>query len=172
MREKHVYLGRFAPFHNGHKKLLSALINKVDIKNVLVLVGSSNAISKRTPYGYEDRKKIIATSFPDIEILPLPDGKPNLEHFDGSTNEQWLKSIEELAMSRGERFKFYGGLEQDLKILAEKFETEILINRCDMKNVCSATEVRKLIEDKDYKNLEKFVDIKAMDLIINCYKNI
>ncbi len=172
MDTKHVYLGRFAPFHNGHKRLLESLIAKVGKNKVLVLIGSSNAVSARTPYTYEDRKKIILMSYPDIEILPLPDSKPNLEYFDGTTNELWLNKIEELALSRGESFKFYGGLEEDLEILAERFETEILIKRSETENICSATEVRKLIEKKDFKNLEKYVDEKAMELIKNCYINI
>ncbi len=169
MTKKHVYLGRFAPFHGGHARQLKKVIEIAGISNTLVLIGSSNAISKRTPYTYEDRAKIIKISFPKIEILPLPDGKPNLEYFDGSTNSLWLDNLERLAKERDEEFVFCGGSREDLEVLAEKFETCFLVDRFIAGEGLSATMVREAIVSKKTDELAKYVDRKAMSLILEKY---
>ncbi len=169
METKHVYLGRFAPLHNGHKRLILRLIERFGKEKVLILIGSSNSISKRTPYTYEDRAEILKASFPDLEVLPLPDGKPNLEYFDGSTNDLWLNNIDDLAKARKEKFVFYGGSEDDLKILSEKFETEVIIDRLGEGEGLSATIVRDLIVKNNVEELKKYVDEKAINLILEKY---
>lgn len=168
MKTKHVYLGRFAPFHNGHKLLLSELVLRFGLENVLVLVGSTNTLNKRTPYTYEDRKEIIEVSFPKVEVLPLPDGKPNLEYFDGTTNEAWLDNIERIATERGERFVFYGGSELDLEVLSQRFETKVIVSREVLK--ISATQVRETIVKKDLDRIKELVEPRAVDFIISNHK--
>lgn len=168
MTIKHVYLGRFAPFHNGHKLLLSELILQYGQQNVLVLIGSTNTINERTPYTFEDRRDIIRFSFPDIEVLPLPDGKPNLVYFDGTTNEKWLSNIEDIANARDEKFIFYGGSPADLEILARRFETKIIVSREILK--VSATEVRELIKNGELEKLASMVDPNALSHIISTHK--
>ena len=170
MKTRYVYLGRFAPFHNGHGRLLSMMVEKYGVENVLVLVGSTNTLNSRTPFTYEDREEIIRISFPDVEVLPLPDGKPNMVYFDGTTNKIWLDSIEEIAKDRNEKFVFCGGSEVDLEILAERFETMILLDREVYK--VSATEVREKINKRELKTLAKMVDPKALDLILTRIKHI
>lgn len=170
MKTKHVYLGRFAPFHKGHILLLSELVSRYGQENVLVLVGSTNTLNKRTPYTYADRKEIIEVSFPDIEVLPLPDGKPNLEYFDGTTNEVWLDNIERIATARGEKFVFYGGSELDLEVLSQRFETRIIVSREILK--ISATQVREAIENKDMDRIKELVDPKSVELVTRNYKRL
>lgn len=139
---------------------------------MLILVGSSNSISKRTPYTFEDRAEIIRVSFPSLEILPLPDGKPNLEYFDGSTNGMWLDNIENLAKNRNEEFVFYGGSKEDLAVLSERFETKVLVDRFVEGEDLSATKIRDLIANKEIEELKKYVDEKAIKLILEKYINI
>ena len=170
MKTKHVYLGRFAPFHNGHKKLMSELVLRYGQESVLVLIGSTNTLNKRTPYTYEDRKEIIEVSYPDIEVLPLPDGKPNLEYFDGTTNDAWLDNIERIAAERGEKFVFYGGSELDLEVLSQRFETKVIVNREILK--ISATQVREAIENQDMDRIKELVDPKSVELVISKYKSL
>ncbi len=172
MKNKHVYLGRFAPFQNGHIRLTKKLIEQVGTENVLVLVGSSNTLNHRTPYTFEDRKKIIEVSFPDLEILPLPDSKADLIYFDGSTNDIWLDSIEKMASERSEKFVFYGGSTQDLEVLAQRFETNILVDRHAPSEKMSATQVRELIKAGKTEEITKLVDTNAIELIINKYQNL
>lgn len=138
----------------------------------LVLVGSSNSISRRTPYSYEDRVEIIRMSFPKIEISPLPDGKPNLEYFDGSTNSIWLDSIEGLARERQEKFVFYGGSKEDLEILAERFETHLVIDRYRDGEGLTATQLRKMILEGKIEELKKYVDEKALVNILEKFQKL
>ncbi len=168
MTIKHVYLGRFAPFHNGHKLLLSELVLRYGQENVLVLIGSTNTINERTPYTFEDRREIIQISFPGLEVLPIPDGKPNLVYFDGTTNEKWLSSIDDIAKARDEKFIFYGGSPVDLSILALRFETNVIVSREVLK--VSATEVRELIKNGELEELTALVDPNAASRIISTHK--
>lgn len=169
MKTKHVYLGRFSPFHLGHKLLLQKVVDKYGIENTLVIIGSSNTLNSRTPYTYEQRREIVLKSFPGIEILPLPDAKPDLLYFDGSTNDLWLDSIENIARSRNEGFVFYGGSAEDLAILAERFETKILVDRKNEGGMMSATKVREAIAKGEFDTLKNLVEEDALDLILNNY---
>ncbi len=172
MTTKHVYLGRFAPFHKGHYRLVAKIVEREGVGNSLILIGSSNALNTRTPYSYEDRKKIIEVSFPGIEILPLPDAKADLLYFDGSTNEIWLDSLVKLAKERNEKFVFYGGSKEDLEILAERFETHTIVDRYGEGENLSATKVRELLLAGNVQELKKIVDPNAINLIINSFKRL
>lgn len=171
MVTKYVYLGRFAPFHLGHKRLLEKMIKRWGENSVLILIGSTNSVTKRTPYTYMSRKKIIKTIFPKIEILPLPDGKPNSEYFDGSTNDIWLDSIEKIASRRGEKFVFCGGSVEDLEVPSWRFETIVVTDRYKGK-VFSATEVRRAINTGDIKSLSKMVDDSTLQIITSEIKKL
>lgn len=162
-------MGRFAPFHDGHARLLKRIVERFGAEEALVLVGSSNSITRRTPYSYKDRVRIIRASFPKIEILPLPDGKPNLEYFDGSTNDIWLDSIERLARGRQEKFVFYGGSKEDLTVLAERFKTYLIIDRYGEGEGLTATEIRKIILEGKIEELKKYVDLNALEMILEKY---
>jgi bifunctional NMN adenylyltransferase/nudix hydrolase len=68
-----VVIGRFQPFHNGHKELLEAAFEIA--KNVIVIVGSArSAPNVKNPFPFHIRKELIEGCFP--EYLPLPDGQP------------------------------------------------------------------------------------------------
>lgn len=145
-------------------------MEKVGTKDVLIFVGSSNSITKRTPYSFEDRAEIIRFSFPDVEVVPLPDGRANLEYFDGSTNDIWLDNIERIARKRDEKFVFYGGSKEDLEVLAERFETHVIVDRYGEGEGLSATQIRELIGHGKTKELEKLVEVSAIDTILEKYK--
>ena len=59
-----VTVGRFQPFHNGHKAVIEAALEQA--KEVVVVVGSSFAArSIRNPFTFEERKAMIEATFPD-----------------------------------------------------------------------------------------------------------
>lgn len=59
-----VYIGRFQPFHNGHKSVIDHAFIKAN--NVLVLIGSSGcARTPKNPWTYEERSDIILASYPE-----------------------------------------------------------------------------------------------------------
>lgn len=59
-----VFIGRFQPFHNGHKAVIDAALKQA--KEVIVVVGSSFAARNiRNPFTFEERKAMIEACYSD-----------------------------------------------------------------------------------------------------------
>lgn len=82
MRDALVFIGRFQPFHNGHKAVIDAALEQA--KEVIVVVGSSFAARNiRNPFTFEERKAMIEAAFPDeapklgkegrVKVVPVSD---------------------------------------------------------------------------------------------------
>ena len=53
-----VTLGRFQPFHLGHKGIVDGALSAVD--TLLILIGSSNlAPNTKNPFSFDERKAMI-----------------------------------------------------------------------------------------------------------------
>lgn len=64
MRDALVFVGRFQPFHNGHKAVIDAALKQA--KQVVVVVGSSFAArSIRNPFTFQERKAMIDAVYKD-----------------------------------------------------------------------------------------------------------
>ena len=69
-----VFIGRFSPFHNGHKSVIDEAIKQA--KEVIVVVGSSFAArNTRNPFTFEERKTMIKAVFPqeNVKVVPVSD---------------------------------------------------------------------------------------------------
>ena len=70
-----VFIGRFSPFHVGHKKVIDEALSRAD--RVLVLIGSANRSRDFfTPFSYEEREELIRLHYKDntrLIISPLND---------------------------------------------------------------------------------------------------
>lgn len=55
-----IYIGRFQPFHDGHKQLFLKALKRN--KQVAILVMNSYKINKKNPYNFEFVKKQISLS--------------------------------------------------------------------------------------------------------------
>lgn len=66
-------VGRFQPFHNGHKALVKKAVE--DCVDVTVGVGSSNAKpSLRNPFSFDERRQMVQAVFGDsVRVVALPD---------------------------------------------------------------------------------------------------
>jgi bifunctional NMN adenylyltransferase/nudix hydrolase len=74
MRDALVFIGRFQPFHNGHKAVIDAALEQA--KEVVVVVGSSFAARNlRNPFTFEERKAMIKAVFPAdrVKVVPVSD---------------------------------------------------------------------------------------------------
>lgn len=160
-----VVLGRFSPLHKGHQMIIDYMIKKHGIKNCLILIGSSNSLTERTPYTFDQREKMLHILYPEIKILPLPDIEPELKLYRDNTNEIWLNNVEKIEKEMGSKFIFYGGSDDDLKVLSERFQTRVAIDRITEGKNISGTMIRKNIDDKNFKIVDKFVDTKISKLI-------
>jgi len=64
MRDALVFIGRFQPFHNGHKAVIDAALEQA--KEVVIVVGSSFAARNiRNPFTFEERKAMIDSVYKD-----------------------------------------------------------------------------------------------------------
>jgi len=69
MRDALVFIGRFQPFHNGHKAVIDAALTQA--KEVVVVVGSSFAARNiRNPFTFEERKAMIEAVYSDETWTP------------------------------------------------------------------------------------------------------
>lgn len=164
-----VFTGRFAPLHKGHQMTIDAMTKENGIENCLILIGSSNSYTERTPYTFEQRREMIMAIYPKIKTLPLPDVKPELKHFDGTTNTIWLERIKKIEKDLNTKFIFYGGSKEDLEILATTFETRIPIDRNKKGLNISATLVREALGKNDTQALKRMVDPRILNLVIMGY---
>lgn len=160
-----VLVGRFSPLHKGHQLIIDYMVKKYGIENCLILVGSSNSLTERTPYTFEQRKKMIHLLYPQIKVLPLPDIEPELELYSDNTNDLWLENIKRIEKSMDTKFIFYRGSFSDLEVLSKKFSTKVAVDRKIEGHNISGTYIRKNISNKNYKLVEKLVDIKIRKLI-------
>jgi bifunctional NMN adenylyltransferase/nudix hydrolase len=61
-----VFIGRFQPFHNGHKAIVDAAIKQA--KEVIIVVGSSFASRNiRNPFTFQERKAMIEACFTESQ---------------------------------------------------------------------------------------------------------
>ncbi len=89
-----VFIGRFQPFHIGHKAVLDAALKQAE--HVIVLAGSANrSRSFRNPFTFEDRAEMISKVYPNetlntkqLKILPLNDTLYN--------DEAWTSTVQRL----------------------------------------------------------------------------
>ena len=69
-----VFIGRFQPFHNGHKAIVDAAIKQA--QEVIIVVGSSFASRNiRNPFTFEERRQMIKSVFPgnNVKVVPVSD---------------------------------------------------------------------------------------------------
>jgi bifunctional NMN adenylyltransferase/nudix hydrolase len=86
-----VFIGRFQPFHNGHKTVIENALKQS--KHVLVLTGSAyRPRTPRNPWTASERAHMIASAMPEYEdrlwIRPVSDQKYN--------DQQWVQSVQTL----------------------------------------------------------------------------
>jgi bifunctional NMN adenylyltransferase/nudix hydrolase len=89
-----VFVGRFQPFHNEHKRIIDIALQKS--KNVLILVGSAGkARTIRNPFTFEERGDMIRGSFDtsdqlNLIIKPLYDKTYN--------DAAWIKQVQTVVL--------------------------------------------------------------------------
>ena len=141
-----LYIGRFQPFHKGHKSVVREALTKCD--RLVIAVGSATeSRTKKNPFSYCERIEIIRRSLrgmaEKVIFVPVPDRL--LYGDDPSWGEYVLNCVEEYCGLRP--VVNFEGKEACRSTWFEGIDIErVVIDREIMP--CSATEVRKaLIED-------------------------
>lgn len=83
-----VYIGRFQPFHYGHKAVIDELLKQFD--KVLILIGTSSTSSDRNPIPSSNVKDSIAFNY--YRSSPIV----YRYLFDKDSNFDWINSIDHL----------------------------------------------------------------------------
>lgn len=109
MHKRALVIGRFQPFHNGHRYLLLKALEIAE--NVVIGIGSSNRIDVDNPFSFKQREKMLQEFIRQekiedkiIKIVPIPDvpddnawltlTKQKVGTFDVSVgNNSWVNSI-------------------------------------------------------------------------------
>ena len=105
-----VFIGRFAPFHAGHLKVVTEGLKRA--KKLIILVGSAKeARSVRNPWTWEERKEMILSAIsPDdsgrVTVIPLLDHLYN--------DHEWLQSVQ-MAI-QGVTCQYHAGVSDKLRI--------------------------------------------------------
>ncbi|MFB6180317.1 MAG: adenylyltransferase/cytidyltransferase family protein [Candidatus Nanohalobium sp.] len=73
---KAAFIGRFQPFHLGHKKVVEKYSKEFE-EFCIVIGGSEKDRGQKNPLTGEERKKIIESCHQDTEIYLLPDHPSN-----------------------------------------------------------------------------------------------
>lgn len=69
-----VFIGRFQPFHLGHKSVIDIALKKA--KEVVIVVGSSfSARNIRNPFTFDERRAMIKAVYPqeNVKVVPVYD---------------------------------------------------------------------------------------------------
>src|ERR1700761_3234242 len=133
-----VIIARFqTPYlHQGHHSLIEQVKEKHS--KLIILLGVSPLLgSRKNPYDYYTREKMIKKDYPEIIVLPISDHPED---------KQWSEGLDNLLRTvfPAEQFCLYGSRDSFILYYTGKFETIELPEHGDY----NATELRKQYADK------------------------
>lgn len=141
-----VIIARFqSPYlHDGHKNLIDAV--KTKHNKLVIVLGISPVIgSRRCPFDYHTREKMLKQAYPEILVLP---------NRDQPSDAQWSSNLDQLLLGAfpTESFVLYGSRDSFIPHYRGRFNTEELSRHGDF----NATEIRnqyadKVIESADFR---------------------
>ena len=133
-----VIIARFqTPYlHQGHKELI-AQVKQNHAKLIILLGVSPIKGSRKNPYDYYTREKMIKKDYPEVIVLPISDNP---------SDKIWSDNLDNLLKSvfSAEQFCLYGSRDSFIPYYSGKFETVELPEHGDY----NATELRKQYADK------------------------
>lgn len=148
-------VGRFQPFHFGHKKLIDKAITLSNNGTTIIFIGSSNAEeSNRNPFNFYKRVDMISKSFSqeqlkNIILMPLPDFEYDYD---------WLEHIAHCLKAVTEKNKYENVVyravvcdkDEDTKRSNDLFEQicNCEVIRTNTSNIIHATDIRDMIFNK------------------------
>ena len=151
-----VFIGRFQPFHNGHKRVIDRALELSE--KVIILVGSTNVgRSMRNPFTFEERKDVISKTYDPkhfgaeyakdsvlqnrqdrLTILPLNDNTYN--------DTRWIEQVQGLVAENtksGDRIGLIGCAKDHTGYYLELFPTW-RSERVQFLDPINATDLREL----------------------------
>ncbi|MEL7003653.1 MAG: NUDIX domain-containing protein [Bacteroidota bacterium] len=137
-----VIIARFqTPYlHDGHIELINNVKSKHN-RTIIVLGVSRITGSRKNPYDYYTREKLIKSAYKDLLILPLSDHP---------SDPVWTSNLDDLLNNTfpGSDFLLYGSRDSFIPYYNGKYETIELPEHGDY----NATELRKKYADKVFES--------------------
>lgn len=149
------FVGRFQPFHKGHKKAVETLQEEHE---VVMVLGIAEERDRENPLNFEERKNIIRSCFPEIEIFGIEDRE---------SDKDWASELEQktgidAVATRNPKTN---------NAVKENNSLEIIEHEFHRKNVYSGTEVRRRLRSgEEWRYLVPKCAEKAIEKIIDKVK--
>lgn len=133
-----VIIARFqSPYlHEGHHELIKQV--KANHNKLVIVLGLGPVSgTRKNPYDYYTREKMIKRDYPEVVILPINDHP---------SNDAWSQNLDTLLkrVFPGEQFTLYGSRDSFIPFYSGRYETIELPGHGDY----NATEIRKQYADK------------------------
>jgi bifunctional NMN adenylyltransferase/nudix hydrolase len=173
-----VFIGRFQPFHLGHKQIVDGALEKA--KELIMVIGSfEKARDTRNPLSAQERVDIIRASLPKetfnrIRFTFVPDYPYNLDKWIADVQGAVFHSIHSKGFLAGPYSVALAGMKKDSSsFYLNLFPTWDSIAISVTKDVISATEIRNFYYQKYEVNenimpgygADKFIE--HMDKVVN-----
>ncbi len=161
-----VYIGRFQPFHNGHKHVITQGLKYA--KKMIILCGSANTEkSEKNPWTFEERKNCIQNSFSSklnrkITVFPINDYNDDIE---------WANQIKILIANfstSNNNIALIGHIKDQSSYYLKLFPQWQFLECKNYKKI-NATDIRKTLNHQrsaeSLKNLKKILPINVISFI-------
>lgn len=135
MSDRAILVGRFQPFHLGHRKIVEEYRDKFDL--VIGIGSAGEKGSEDNPLSFEDRKEIIQACYPDIEIVGIEDYSKDEEG-----DMKWLEELKKKASPD----RVISGNKLVKKLVEEDSNLELVEQEMYDPGIYSGTEVRRRIK--------------------------
>ena len=164
---KGLFVGRFQPFHNGHKYLIEKALEEVD--ELIIGIGSSQfGYTKNNPFTFEERAMMIDEQLKgNYKIFPIPDI---------NDYPRWVSHVEDIV---GEFDIVYAGRGSDItqKCFREKgyniryVDDEIKISATEIRNMMASDNGwKKHLPESTNKIISDKKGIERMKYLFDNYK--
>jgi len=163
-----VYIGRFQPFHEGHKVAVDQAL-KASRKKVIILVGSSEQPRNiKNPFTFEERKAMIqmGVMYSDVVIEPLHDYTYN--------DQRWVEQVQKIVerciardgwADKDPTIGIIGYNKDETSYYLDMFPQWVKMEH-EVNEVIDATDIRALLyTDKSLKFICGVVDELVLDFL-------
>jgi len=163
-----VFVGRMSPLHYGHQRVIEKMVDRHGRERSLAILGSTNVpLGPRHFFTFEERLRFFKTVFPEVRVTGL---------HDLNDDGEWLVLLDEFLKEHvidPDKAIFYGGCAEDLTLYATlgKKKTYVVDRFEDGRPVISATEIRKLLSEQKYDELDGLMDERIKEDVIKVFED-
>lgn len=160
-----LYIGRFQPFHKGHKKIVDTMLLENNL--CLILIGLSED-EKKNPYDFSTRLHFFTHTYSPsshLYIYPLPDE---------ADDRDWIDHILAFPeVQTAEKIQIYcGDIKQDsaIQVIQENIslfeKKEISFREISRRNIpISGTQIRQKIETTGLKSVQNEIPLEVYEYL-------